>query len=211
MSDIPALTYDELRALSPCSDSMERVTDLLGGARELNGKKVDAAEARAAGCTFGDIIWAASSLARKHGDIDRRLLLFMADCAARVVHIYEKVGTSEAPRTAIIACRQVARLETNEPRAALLASTRDAAWRASLEVAGSAWGASEAAAGGSSAWYVAECASLAAAGDAAKGSVRWAAAVTAERAWQFDRLIARLSADEPEDWPLHAAPVREAE
>ena len=32
------------------------------------------------------------------------------------------------------------------------------------------------------------------------------AAEAAERDWQFDRLIARMSDDEPQDWPLPAAP-----
>ena len=47
------------------------------------------------------------------------------------------------------------------------------------------------------AWDAARDAAGAAAWDAAR-----AAAWDAEETWQFDRLIARLSDDEPEDWPL---------
>ena len=38
-----ALTYEELKALSPCRESFERVTKLLGGKSGWNGNKIDAA------------------------------------------------------------------------------------------------------------------------------------------------------------------------
>lgn len=156
------LTYDEVRNLDPCSSSFTRVSKLLGGETAWNGNKIDAAKAREAGCTFDDIVWAASALARENPDVERRLRLWMADCAARVLHIYEKTESSPAPRNAIVAARQFARGEIDA-----------AAWAA-------AWAAARAAA--------------------------WAA----EEAWQFDRLIAWLSDDEPQDWPLPALKQAEA-
>lgn len=153
-----ALTYDEVKAMHPCDNSFRRVSKLLGGKDGWNGNQISAADARAAGCSFDDIVWIASAVAGKDADVERRLRLWMADCAARVLHIYEKPGTSEAPRNAIIAARQFARGEIDN-------AARAAAWVA-------AW---------------------AAASDAARA---------AEEVWQFDRLIARLSDDEPEDVPL---------
>ena len=114
MSAVPSLTYAELKALQPCEDSLKRVAKLFGGARKWNGRKISASEARSAGATFDDIVWAASALTRKDKDVERRLRLWMADCAARVLHIYEKTGDSDAPRKAIVAARRFARGEIDE-------------------------------------------------------------------------------------------------
>ncbi len=165
-----ALSYDDVKALNPCSGSFGRVSRLLGGEKGWNGTKIDASAAKAAGCTFDDVVWAASALARNDTDVERRLRLWMADCAARVLHVYEKHETSDAPRNAITASRQFARGEID-----------DAAWDAARAAARAA------------AW--------AAAWDAARDAA-WDAAWDAEEAWQFDRLIAWLSDDEPADWPL---------
>ena len=195
----PTLTYDGLISLSPCADELKRVVRRLGGPEKWNGKQITAAQARDAGISFDSILWAASALARDDKDIDRRLRLWMADCAARVLHIYEKTETSTAPREAIIAARQYARGEIEAAARAARAAARAA--EAARDAAGDA----------------AEDAAWAAAEDAARDAVRdarnaaWAAgdaAWAAEERWQFDRLIARLSDDEPEDWPL---PDRNAE
>lgn len=129
---IPALTYDELKSLSPCRDDFARVSKLLGDADGWNGNKIDAAKARKAGCTFNDVLWAASALARKDADTERRVRLWMADCAARVLHICEKTESSDAPRKAIIAARQFARGEIDE---AARAAARAAAWDAARAAA----------------------------------------------------------------------------
>ena len=147
------LTYAQLKDLSPCTDTLADVTKKLGGARKWGKLIITAGQARAAGCSFDNIVWAASAVARTNPDIERRLRLWMADCAARVLHVYEKTETSSAPREAIVAARRFARGEIT--------------------------------------------------------AAAWAAAWDAEEKWQFDRLIARLSDDEPEDWPLPAIPVRE--
>ena len=143
-----ALTYDEVSALDPCSDNFRKAVKCLGGKAKWNGNKINAATAREAGFTFDMMIWLVSSVSRKDADVERRLRLWLADCAAHVLHIYEKTETSEAPRNAIVATRQFARGEID-------AAARDAAW-------------------------------------------------DAEEEWQYDRLVLRLSENEPEDWPLPA-------
>lgn len=161
-----ALTYDEVKALGPCPDRWVEVSRALGGKAGWNGKKIDAATARAAGITFDDLVWVASAVARADADVERRLRLWMADCAAHVLHIYERTESSTAPRKAIIAARAFARGEIDDAaRAAARAAAWDAAWAAARDAA-------------------------------------WAAAWDAEEAWQFDRLVAWLSLDEPDDYPL---------
>ena len=199
-----ALTYDEVKALEPCSESWGRVSKLLGGKAGWNGKRVDAAMARAAGCSFDDLVWVASAVARTDADVERRLRLWMADIAARVLHIYEKAETSAAPRNAIIAARAFARGEINS---AARDAARDAAWAAARDAAWTAAGVAARAA----AWAAARDAAWDAAGVAARDAARaaaWDAAWDAEEAWQFDRLIERLSESEPEDWPLPERTVR---
>ena len=205
------LTYDEVKAFDPCDDSFRRVSKLLGGEKGWNGHKIDAAKASEAGCTFDDIVWAACAFARRDTDVERRLRLWMADCAARVLHIYEKTETSPAPRNAIIAARQFARGEIDAAAwDAARAAARAVAWDAARDAARAvAWDARAAArdaawaAARDAAWAASRDAAWAAARDAAWAAAR-AAAWAAEELWQFDRLISRLSDDEPEDWPLPA-------
>lgn len=84
------LTYPQLKRLDPCADQLASVTKALGGADKWNGNLVTAAMARDAGVSFDNIIWAASAVAKSDKDVERRLRHWMADCAARVLHIYEK-------------------------------------------------------------------------------------------------------------------------
>ena len=137
----PTITLAQLSNLKPCGESLKAAEKVLPKRR-----RITAAMARDAGFSQSDIIWVLSRLARQDKDVDRRLRLWMADCAARVLHIYEKTGSSISPRDAITAARQYARGEI------------------------------KAAAG--------------------------AAARAAEEAWQLERLIFRMSDDEPDDWPL---------
>jgi hypothetical protein len=192
----PGITYPDLKALRPCDDSLRRVARLLGGAKAWNGNPVTAQQARAAGCTFEDIVWAASSVACRTPDVERRLLLWLADCAARVLHIYERdVPGDPRVRAAIIAARCFARGEIG---AAAVDAAVDAARAA---VGAAAWAAAWDAAGAARAAAGAARAAAGAAGDAAWGAA-WGAVIDAEEARQFDRLVARLSDPEPEDWPL---------
>ena len=94
------LTYAELKALDPCAGSLHRVANLMGGARKWTAG-ITAAQAREAGATFDDLVWVSSAGACTNPNVDRRLRLWMADCAARVLHIYEAAEKSDAPRAAI--------------------------------------------------------------------------------------------------------------
>ena len=84
------LTHEELRNLNPCPESMIRVTKLMGGAEKWNGRKISAYEARTAGATFSDIVWAASAVAQNDKDVERRMRLWLADCAAQVLPSLKK-------------------------------------------------------------------------------------------------------------------------
>ncbi len=88
--------------------------------------------------------------------------LFAADCAERVLHIFEQRRPNDTrPREAINAARAFARGEIdNAARAAARAAAGAAAWAAAGD----------------------------AAGDAARAAA-WAAAEAAERTWQTDRLF----------------------
>ena len=139
------LTYEELRNLNPCPESMTRVTKLMGGTKKWNGRKISAYEARAAGATFSDIVWAASAVAQNDKDVERKLRLWLSDCAARVLPIFEKEHPDDArPRQAIIAARRFARGETDAAawdaamdaaRAAARAAAMDAARAAAMDAA----------------------------------------------------------------------------
>ena len=211
MSKVPSLTLPQIEKFNPCNDDFTRVQDLLA---KHKGKRITASMARKAGCTFDDIIWVASAVAHDDPDIERRLRLFMADCAARVLHYFEKEHPNDSrPRNAIIAAREYARGEIDKAAAwdaawaawDARAAARDAAWDA--WGAWAAWAAARAAAwaawGAWAAWDAARAAAWAAR-DAARDAAwdAWGAAWEAEQEWQFDRLIARLSVKEPEDWPL---------
>ena len=210
----PALSYTELKALDPCTDSLRRVAKLMGGAAKWNGKRVNAADARKAGATFDDIVWAASAIARTNTDVDRRLRLWLADCAARVLHIYEReYPADDRVRNTIVASRQFARGEIGAAAwAAAGAAARAAAGTAARAAARAAAGTAARAA----AWDAARAAAKATAWDAAwdaagttAGTTAWDAAWDAEGAWQFDRLIEWLGDKEPDDYALPSAPVKE--
>ncbi len=132
---------------------------------------------------------------------------FAADCAERVLPIYERNGTGDAPRKAIEAARAFADGEiTNEEMAAAGAAAWDAAWDAAWNAAWDAARAAARAAGDAArdaawdaAWNAAGDAARAAAWDAAWGAARaaaraaaWAAAGDAEARWQAEHLCEML-------------------
>ena len=188
MSDVSAmlhaLTYHELKALEPCTSDFARVTKLMGGATKWGGKKISAAQARKAGASFDDIVWAASVMAKKNKDVERRIRLWLADCAARVLHTYEANTKADyRPRDAIIASRAFARGETSTAawsaagaaaRCRSVGAARSAAWEAAARAAASA-------AAWSAAWDAARAAASAAAGAAARAAAR---AATWSAAWK---------------------------
>ena len=133
--------------------------------------------------------------------------LFAADCAERVLPIYERAfPTDRRPRAAIEAARLFAAAWDAAGDAA-----RAAAWNAAEAAAGAAgagdaaWAAARAAAwaagAGDAAWAAAEDAARAAAWDAAEAAAEAAAgdaAGDAERDWQTQRLTAYLDGWRPE-------------
>ena len=176
----PCLTIDALNRLKPCPESGKRVIAALRALDADVDRCFTAADARAAGCTFGDIAWAASVVGRKDKDIERRIRLFLADCAVRVLPIYEtRYPGDTRPRDAITATRDWAQSVGTTAAAAWAAEAAEAARAAGA--AGAAWAARAAEAAGAA----------------------WAA----EAAWQFDRLIEWLSDNEPEPLPLPPLPL----
>lgn len=147
---------------------------------------VDFERLRAAGASFNTLIDLACEIARGDADIARRLRLWMADCVARVLRIYEAAETSDAPRKAIVAARRFARGEISE---AEMVTASDAAWAARVIARDAASDAARVASAASWAASAAIWADIWAAGDDEQPS-------------QFDRLIARMGAVEPEDYPL---------
>jgi hypothetical protein len=215
----PTLTYEDLKALKPCAESLNVMARLKGSAKAWNGEKITAERARKAGATFEDIVWVASARAAIDKDVRRRLQLWLADCAARVLHIYEAdYPADDRPRTAIIASRAFARGEIAEAawaaatgaawvaaRAAWSDVATAAAWEAVRTVAWVAAIAAARAGARVAAMAAAMAAARVAARDAPSGAAwaaAWAAARHAEESWQFDRLIEWLSDSEPQELAL---------
>ena len=192
------LTIKQINAARPCAESGKRVRKLLRAYNPAKDAEYSAADAKAAGCTFDDVAWIASAAARKDPAVERAIRLWLADCAARVLHIFERYYPSDArPRDAIKATRDFANGKIDDAAWAAAwdaarAAARDAA-RAAARAA--AWDTAGAAAG-DTAWAAAG----AAARDAARAAARAAAGDTAgdaEEEWQFNRLCAWLSEKQP--------------
>lgn len=165
-----ALTLADVRKLDPCAPALERVAGLLP-----KRGKVDAAKARALGCTYDDIIWAASAVAVNDKVLARRLTSFGNDNAKAVLHIWEQRFPDDArPRKAIEACDAFLNGKVTE------GDWREADWAARADWAD---------------WAV--WAAL----DALDARAAWAASV-AFRKWQFDRLVYVLTADNPKPLPM---------
>ena len=207
------ITYKQLEALLPCSSSLSNATKLLGGKWT---KSITASEAKDAGISFNDLVWVASALASNDKEVERRLRLWMTDCAARVLSIYEdQFPNDKRVRNAIITARQFARGEIKAAaQDAARDDAQDAAW-AAAQAGDAAWAAAQAGDAAWAAWYVARHASWAvvrvvvraaaqdaAAWDVAAWDVARNAAWAAEETWQFNRLIAWFGDQEPTDWPL---------
>ena len=124
---------------------------------------------------------------------DRKALLFAADCAEHVLHLYEERQVNYASRRAIEVARAYAASNaTNEDlKSAYSAAAWSAAWATARSAARSA-----AEAAGAAAYVAARAASRSAA------EATWVAAEAAERRWQADRLAWYL-----DGCPLPAQPV----
>ena len=195
----PGLTLAEIRKFSPCVDRMMILEPLL---KHFGDRKISAAQAVEAGVTFDDLMWVVSTVIQYNKDMKRRAYLWKADCAARVLYIYERyIHDDSCMRTAIKATRSYARGEIdNDARIIINDIAREAARDAtragpfSVPIAARAaiWASAE-----NAIWDAARSAVTAAAEEAGN-----AAAGQDEEKWQFDRLVARLSNPEPADWPL---------
>jgi hypothetical protein len=204
-----SLTYTELKALKPCADRLKANAATFGPAKARTAT-VTFRQLKDGGATFDDLIWLASVMVLYNSDCERRLRLWAADCAARVLLIYERNETSSVPRNAIIASRQFARGEIDVATSYTASYTARAAAKAAASDAASdaAWAATS-----YTASYTARAAARAAASDAASAAVRAAASAAvraAEETWQFQRLVDRMSDPEPEDWPLPELPIKQA-
>ena len=89
------ITIAELEALKPCAESMRRVKKVLLKFDASDGYSYSAADARAAGCTYEDIIWVASAVAMDDENVARRLTGFLNDNAKRVLHIFEEAAPDD--------------------------------------------------------------------------------------------------------------------
>lgn len=192
----PCLTIAALNRLKPCPNGARRVRAAL---RKLNPDKhhcFDAAEARAAGCAYDDIVWVASAVAMRDEAVARRLVGYVNDCAIKTLPIFEECWPDDdRPRKAILATTgwlagrvseedwSRAARAARAARLARAARTTWAAWDAwDVRAAGAAWAA----------W---------AAWDA------WAAGAT-YRNWQFSRLIYWLTADRPKTLRMPRKPTK---
>jgi hypothetical protein len=185
----PCITMAQLNKLSPCAESGRRVRAALRKFNADKGHCFTAAEAREAGCTFEDVVWAASAASLNDKGLERRLRHWMADCAARVLHIYERERPEDMRvRAAIQAAHDFA---DGRSDAAARDAARAAAWAAARAAAWAAAGDAARDAARAAAWAAARAAAWAAAGDAA-----WAAARAAawDAAWAAARAAARDAA-----------------
>ncbi len=120
---------------------------------------------------------------------DRTARLFAADCAERVLTLFERERPDDSrPRDAIAAARAFA---NDEIDAGARAAAGAAAWAAARAAAWDAAGAAAWAAAWDAAWDAARAAARDAAGAAAWDAAR-AAARDAEREWQTARLMEYL-------------------
>lgn len=116
----PRLTLAQIRRLHPCKPSYKLASKALRKIHSAN-TGYTAKDAKKAGVSFDDLVWVAEAVAKENKDVERRLRLWAADCAAHVLHIYEKLESDDRPRKAVEAVRAYARGETD-------AAAWDAAW-----------------------------------------------------------------------------------
>lgn len=156
-----------------------------------------------AGKNMRDLIY----LARCHKE-DRRIRLWVADICAHFMFDVEKGHYRPATLAALTALRLLARSElskegmldaagaaNNDAYFVMPGSARQPAPRGTFVVLGVAY--MEAAHGDKSI----KIASAVETADIILGHIPLEPEQVAERQWQFDRLVARLSDPEPEDWP----------
>lgn len=140
MTDL-TFTYDRVAALRPSADMLLAAAEKLGGVAVWKERAVSFREMADAGIQFEDLVWLASEASRKDPDIERRVRLWCADCAAHVLPIFEREMPGDVrPRQAIEAARGFARWTVSD---AATGAALDAAW-AAWDAARAAWEAEKA-------------------------------------------------------------------
>ena len=194
----------------PCADYPDRLE-----AGEF-GETITIQEIAAKNIPHEDRIWVICEAVKRLGSAKEKkaLRMFAADCAAKVLHIYEtEYPNDNRPRNAIIAARgndaaasaaeaaawdaawdaardalaAASAAASDAASAAARASAWAAAWAAAWDAA---WARDAASATETAAWAAASAAAWAAAWDAARG-----AAEAAARDWQLKRLIKWLDGE----------------
>ena len=98
-AQIIGLTYDELIALSPCVERCEDSSSASWREEKWNGKKISATQAQRAGIKYDDLRWVALARAKNDPIVARRVRLWIADCAERVLPLFEqKYPNDKRPR-----------------------------------------------------------------------------------------------------------------
>jgi hypothetical protein len=178
----------QLRALNPCSEGITFANVALPAG------EFTAREARAAGVSFDDIVWAIAALARQDPAWDARLQRWLDECAAHV-RVFAGGEYPLAQRESDERAR-ARDFEQQRLDAAVRAITRYAGRRGFA--AGSRAANAAAKAGALSAAMSGRSAVLAARASAETAFERAKQdGIAREEAWQFDRLVERFDDPEP--------------
>lgn len=195
----PTFDYASVSALRPCATSFKAAAHRLGGVAAWKARAFTFTEMREAGIPINDLLWLATSASQNDKNVEHRLRLWMADCAARVLPILERERPGDQrAREAIVAARAFARGEIRGDELAARAAGADSAARAAM-----AAGAADAASAASAAW-AASLNGVTLADWVTRAAWVASADRAAEAVWQLDRFVSRMSDPEPEDWPLDA-------
>jgi len=192
------LTYDDVRNMHWPEDEFPRLVRKLGGKKRWKSRPVSFLEMSRAGICPHDITRIAV-LYIGNAEYRRRQLLWQADCAAHSLHFFLNALPAEnAPVEAIKAARAFARGAIDRDA---FHAAQNAVYTTSSHMP---WN--------TAAWYAAHAAACAgmpvnaviATGNTVAGVIQFQDQniMKQEAYWQVERLIARMSESEPEDWPL---------
>lgn len=134
----PTLTRAQAKLLGACDEALNLLKPRVHYTARM---------AREAGCSLTHLLWALDRMARHDHSIAKRRALFAADCAERVLPIFEaRFPNDTRPRKAIQAARDWAAGLIDDVAGAA-GGARDAAWaaRAAADAAGAAGDAARAA------------------------------------------------------------------
>ena len=176
-------TLNKIYKCEPCKTGWKKLCKNLGGKKAYGGDTPLKFSQIIESNGLNDALWCLRSICPKY---DKEVRLFAADCAERVLHIYERhYPGDDRPRKAIQASKDYANgLITIKQRNA----AEDAGWAAARDAAGAAAGAAAWAAAGAAARDAGWAAAEDAAGAAARAAAR-AAAGAAQKQIQANMLI----------------------